>query len=160
MKISILFLAVLLCVLAAGCGSSGASSASGGLDVSDRQGVISTMPAVESENEGIPTTVSELKEELAEDQGQLRIVSINAYQFAYEPDRVEVHYGDDILLTVTSLDVGHGFALPDFGVNVRVPAEESVQVRFKADKMGEFDFFNPVYSGKGWKDMKGKFIVE
>ncbi len=88
-----------------------------------------------------------------------KVFAVRAFQFGYEPDVLEVDEGDHVMITVTSVDVGHGFALPDFGINSKVPAEESVTFRFVADKQGEFEFFNPVYSGKGWKDMKGKFIV-
>jgi cytochrome c oxidase subunit 2 len=83
-----------------------------------------------------------------------------ARQFAYEPDLLEVGYGEKVMLTVTSIDVGHGFALPDFGINTKVPPEESVTVIFTADKRGEFRFFNPVYSGSGWRNMTGKMIVK
>lgn len=89
-----------------------------------------------------------------------KIFAVRAFQFGYDPDLIEVDLGDHVMLTVTSVDVGHGFALPDFGINERIPAEESVTFRFVADKAGEFEFFNPAYSGKGWKDMKGKFIVK
>lgn len=90
----------------------------------------------------------------------IETVVIKAYQFAYDPDFIEVDYGKRVRLTITSMDVGHGFALPDFGVNERIPPEDSVTVSFIADKKGEFDFFNSVYSGKGWKDMKGRFVVK
>jgi cytochrome c oxidase subunit 2 len=87
-------------------------------------------------------------------------ILITARQFSYEPDIIEAEYGETVMLTITSIDVGHGFALPDFGINTRVPPEESVTVTFVADKKGEFNFFNPVYSGSGWKNMTGKLIVK
>ena len=94
-----------------------------------------------------------------EELGPINMLSVSVFQFGYSPEVLEAEYGDRVVLTVTSLDVGHGFALPDFGVNERVPAEESIEIRFIADRRGEFEFFNSVYSGSGWKDMKGKFIV-
>lgn len=90
---------------------------------------------------------------------EYKIFALRAYQFGYEPDVIEAEHGDHVMLTVTSVDVGHGFALPDFGINEKIPPEESVTFRFRADKAGEFRFFNPVYSGKGWKDMEGTLIV-
>jgi hypothetical protein len=89
----------------------------------------------------------------------VRIVTITARQFDFTPDNVTVGYNESILLTVTSVDVGHGFALPDFGINQKVPAGESIELKFTADKRGEFRFFNPVYSGSGWKDMTGVLNV-
>ncbi len=108
----------------------------------------------------VPLAVEEVNNSASSSASDdLRMVSVSAFQFGYEPDRIEVEFGDDVLLTVTSLDVGHGFALPEFGINERVPPEESVTVRFTADQSGEFRFFNSVYSGSGWKDMEGSFIV-
>ncbi|NQU79676.1 cupredoxin domain-containing protein [Candidatus Woesearchaeota archaeon] len=89
----------------------------------------------------------------------LTLITLRAYQFGYEPDVLKAEYGDKIMLTVTSSDVNHGIAIPDFGVNQNVPAEESVEIVFIANRRGEFEFFNPVYSGKDWKQMKGKLIV-
>jgi cytochrome c oxidase subunit 2 len=94
-----------------------------------------------------------------EQDAPMKIFSVRVFQFAFEPDVIEVDYGDNVMIAVTSMDVAHGFALPDFGVNERVPPEETIEIRFVADRKGEFDFFNSVYSGKGWKNMTGKFIV-
>jgi len=103
------------------------------------------------------------EEDTGDEQGpisdDIKVVNIKVRQFEYEPSLIEVEYGDDVLLTVTSMDVGHGFALPDFGLNGKVPPEESVTFRFVADQRGEFAYFNPVYSGEGWKDMKGTLVV-
>ena len=120
------------------------------LNFADDQNLIKTRPAVAQDN-----MVNSPKTDI-----EYNVFAIRAFQFGYEPDLIEVKLGDHVMLTVTSVDVGHGFALPDFDINEQVPAEESVTFRFVADREGEFEFFNPVYSGKGWKDMKGKFIVK
>ncbi len=88
-----------------------------------------------------------------------RHIAVRMFQFGFDPEVLEIEQGTNVYLTITSADVGHGFALPDFGINKKIPPEESVTVNFKADIIGEFEFFESVYSGKGWKDMKGKFIV-
>lgn len=100
------------------------------------------------------------KEKESSQSAPLKKFAINAYQFAFEPDIIEVDEGDEVLITITSTDVGHGFALPDFGINRKIPPEESVTVTFMADKSGEFEFFSSVYSGKGWKNMTGKLVVK
>ena len=81
------------------------------------------------------------------------------FQFGFDPERLEVNKGDRVMLTITSADVGHGFALPEFGINEKIAPEESITVDFIADVKGEHEFFESVYSGKGWKDMKGTFVV-
>ncbi|MBW2972182.1 cupredoxin domain-containing protein [Candidatus Woesearchaeota archaeon] len=151
MRVTII-LSVMLCLLLAGCGISGRGH-------EESEDWVATHPAVGSEQESAIDRVTEEIVEVDEGKGPLKIFSVNAYQFGYEPDRIEVELGDEVMLTVTSTDVTHGFALPDFGINERVPAEESATFTFVADQQGEFRFFNPVYSGKGWKDMEGVFIV-
>jgi len=86
-------------------------------------------------------------------------VNVNMFRYGFEPENITVKQGDKVMLTITSLDVGHGFALPDFGINEKVPPEKSVTVQFTANIAGKFKFFESVYSGKDWKKMKGTFIV-
>ncbi len=104
-----------------------------------------------------------LSEEIPETQEKeetgLKRIVIRMFRFGFDPEYIEVNKGDHVYLTVTSTDVGHGFALPDFGINERVPPEDSITVDFIADTKGEFEYFESVYSGKGWKDMKGTFVV-
>ena len=69
-------------------------------------------------------------------------------------------HGDLVKLNITSVDVTHGFALPDFGVNSNLEPGKTVPVEFTADKTGEFSFFCNVYCGEGHKDMKGTLIVK
>jgi plastocyanin len=105
-----------------------------------------------------PKPVAPINELADEDVGYVRL-NLRAVGDKYEPDSVEVELGDEVMLTVTSVDAGHGFALPDFGINERIPMEESETFTFTADKEGEFEFFNPVKSTDSWKEMKGTFIV-
>ena len=85
--------------------------------------------------------------------------AIRAFRHSFDPNIINVSYGDIIELHLTSMDVGHGFALVDFGINKKIPAQEKIIIKFKADKKGIFPFFSSVYSGKGYKNMTGKLIV-
>lgn len=87
-------------------------------------------------------------------------IAMRAFRFQFEPNRIEATEGDHVRITISSLDVGHGFALPDFGINEKIPPEESITIDFLADQVGEFDFFSSVYSGKGYKNMTGIFVVK
>jgi cytochrome c oxidase subunit 2 len=85
---------------------------------------------------------------------------MTAKQFAFDPAVINVKLGDQVKITIKSLDVTHGFALPEFGVNeTLVPGKETV-VEFTADKKGEFPFFCSVVCGSGHSEMTGKLIVE
>ncbi|HII71251.1 TPA: hypothetical protein HA265_00670 [Candidatus Woesearchaeota archaeon] len=89
-----------------------------------------------------------------------QFVSVRMFRFGIDPEVIEVKKGEKVKLVVTSADVGHGFALPEFGINQPIPPEESVEITFVPDISGEFEYFESVYCGKGWKEMKGRLIVK
>ena len=116
--------------------------------VNDESGVVSKLsaPGFEDIEE---TVVDDLKE-----------FNIIAKQWRFEPDIIEINKGDRIKLNVKSIDVTHGFALPDFDVKIDLVPNKEETVEFTADKKGEFTFFCSVMCGEGHRDMNGKLIVE
>ncbi|KKQ23713.1 MAG: cytochrome c oxidase subunit II [Candidatus Roizmanbacteria bacterium GW2011_GWC2_37_13] len=85
--------------------------------------------------------------------------TLTAKQWAFDPATITVKQGDKVRLKITSLDVTHGFSLPDFNVKVDLNPNAETVVEFTADKTGEFTFFCSVVCGTGHNDMKGKLIV-
>jgi len=73
---------------------------------------------------------------------------------------ITVRKGDTIILRIKSLDVPHGFALEEFGVNVFNPPGETVEVKFVASQTGSFTFFCTVFCGTGHPNHKGTLIVQ
>ena len=68
--------------------------------------------------------------------------------------------GDKVRITVTSVDVTHGFSLPDFGINKKLEPDAPVIIDFVADKKGTFEFKCNVPCGSGHKTMAGTLIVK
>lgn len=101
-------------------------------------------PASESAPESAPAIVS---------------IAVTAKQFDFSPSVVTVNKGDTVRLTVTSVDVTHGLAIPAFGVSENLRPGETVTVEFTADKAGEFPFFCSVFCGEGHGQMRGTLIV-
>lgn len=85
---------------------------------------------------------------------------MTAKQFAFEPSTIEVNKGDKVKLTVTSIDVPHGFAIREYGINERLDPNKPVVIEFIADKQGTFTFFCSVFCGSGHSSMKGKLVVK
>lgn len=85
--------------------------------------------------------------------------SIVAKNFAFTPDTLTVRLGEHVTLNLTSIDVTHGFTLPQFNVSVVLPAHKTQTVDFVANKLGTFSFYSSVYSGEGSADMKGTISV-
>ncbi|PIU37514.1 hypothetical protein COS77_00520 [Candidatus Roizmanbacteria bacterium CG06_land_8_20_14_3_00_34_14] len=86
--------------------------------------------------------------------------TMTAKKWAFDPDVVTVKQGDNVRLKLKSIDVTHGFALPDFNVKVDLVPDKEKTVEFVATKKGEFAFFCSVLCGAGHQDMKGKLVVE
>ena len=92
--------------------------------------------------------------------GKVVEISMTAKNWEFDPGTVTVHKGDTVKITLTSADVAHGFALPEYGINQRVEPGKPVVVTFVADKSGEFGFRCSVMCGGGHRGMTGKLIVE
>ena len=92
--------------------------------------------------------------------GEIKIFDMTAKRFSFEPNKLTVRKGDKVKLIITSLDTAHGFAIPEYGVNIVVKAGETVIREFIADKSGQFDFACSVFCGSGHNEMKGRLIVK
>ena len=90
----------------------------------------------------------------------VRIINVNAFRFDFEPNQITVNKGEKVKLIVTSTDVTHGFALPDYDINVPLPAGKQTAIEFTADKQGSFTFFCSIYCGSGHSSMKGTLAVK
>jgi cytochrome c oxidase subunit 2 len=86
--------------------------------------------------------------------------TITAKSWAFDPAVITVKQGDKVKLKIKSIDITHGFALPDFNVIIDLVPNKEETVEFTADKKGEFTFFCSFLCGEGHKDMKGKLVVE
>jgi cytochrome c oxidase subunit II len=83
-----------------------------------------------------------------------------AKQFEFVPSTIKVKQGDTVRLKVTSVDVDHGVAIPQFGVNKGVPGGQTVLIEFVADRKGEFPLICSVYCGSGHMNHRGLLVVE
>ena len=90
----------------------------------------------------------------------IKSFSITAKRWAFEPATITVNKGDVVRLAIESVDVTHGFGLPDFNVSQNLKPGETTIVEFTADKTGTFTFFCSVFCGSGHSEMKGKLIVK
>ena len=90
----------------------------------------------------------------------IRVINVKAFRFDFEPNQITVNKGEKVKLIVTSTDVTHGFAMPDYDINVPLPAGKQTIIEFTADKQGTFQFFCSVYCGTGHSAMRGTLIVK
>lgn len=101
-----------------------------------------------------PTTPSPTLE-----SGPIKNFKITASQFTYTPNTITVNQGDQVQIELTSADVAHGFALPDYNIDQAIQPGQTATVTFTATKKGTFTFKCNLPCGPGHKDMQGTLVV-
>jgi cytochrome c oxidase subunit 2 len=86
-------------------------------------------------------------------------IKVVAKKFKFEPGKITVRQGEPVRLVVTSVDVDHGIAIKEFGVEKEVKKGATEVIEFTADKAGKFKIICSVYCGDGHPEMTGELIV-
>ncbi len=92
-------------------------------------------------------------------QATTRHITLDATQFQFAPERVQVNKGDRVVFTLTASDVVHGFYLDGYGLERRIVPGVSQQVVFVADKAGKFRYRCAVNCGSLHPFMMGELVV-
>ena len=71
----------------------------------------------------------------------IRVIEVKASKFKFDPDPIVVKLGEKVRLVVTSMDVEHGIAIAEMGVNLPVPAQQTRSVDFTANDASEMKRF-------------------
>lgn len=100
------------------------------------------------------------RQAVAAEEKEVVEIDVVARTFEFVPNKIEVRKGQRVILNITSLDVGHGFALPEFAINESIPAGETKRVEFLADQEGVFPFVCSIYCGIDHTSMVGELVVE
>ena len=97
---------------------------------------------------------------VAQDQApSRREVTVTAKDFRFTPDRIEAVQDDLVRVTIRSDDIAHSFNIDEYRIAKRVPANGSVVVEFRADRLGTFPFYCNLTSEAGHDRMRGQLIV-
>ena len=92
--------------------------------------------------------------------GVVREVKVATFQFGFTPNVIRANLGDTVLIHLTSRDVSHGFYLDGYGIEERVAAGQTKDVRFVADRAGTYRFRCAVTCGALHPFMIGQLVVE
>ncbi|GLX70455.1 cupredoxin domain-containing protein [Paenibacillus glycanilyticus] len=89
--------------------------------------------------------------------GGSKAITVKATNFEFDQPEIRVKQGDKVTITLDNAEGFHGFAIPDFNVDIK---ENKGTAEFTADKAGEHEFHCSVVCGAGHSKMVGKIIVE
>jgi len=87
------------------------------------------------------------------------VIPMTVKRFEFAPREVHLKKGVPVIFEITSLDVPHGFNLPDFGVRADVIPGRPARVRLVPDKIGTFTFHCDVFCGVGHEELDGTIVV-
>ena len=91
---------------------------------------------------------------------EFKFQRVTMRKFAIEPDVIRVKQGEDVVLSVSTEDVQHGFEVEDMGINEPVQPGKPVEIHLDTSKKGEFRVACSIICGPGHNDMTGKIVVE
>jgi cytochrome c oxidase subunit 2 len=87
--------------------------------------------------------------------GQTKEITVTATNFAFDPQAIQLNVGDTVKLTLKNVNGNHGFALPDFNVNLK----NGETATFTVNKAGTFDYNCSIQCGAGHDNMTGTITV-
>jgi cytochrome c oxidase subunit II len=88
-----------------------------------------------------------------------RVIPITAKRFEYSQKEIVLKKGVPVTLELTSMDVVHGFNLPDFKVRADVIPGQVTKVHLVPDKVGTFLFHCDNFCGTGHEQMEAVIKV-
>ena len=88
------------------------------------------------------------------------VIKMTLKRFEFSRKEIVVKKGVPVVIEITSLDVPHGFAVPDFHARAEIVMPGKVtEVRFTPDKTGEFPFLCDIFCGDKHEELEGRLIV-
>lgn len=87
-------------------------------------------------------------------------IEMTAEHFHFTPEIVHVKEGTLLTLKIHATDGTHGFSLGAFGIDEKIPENDTKVVEFYAGQKGEYGFKCSHFCGIGHLGMTGKIIVE
>lgn len=97
---------------------------------------------------------------VTEAASKIKEIELEAFQYGFSPDPIVVKKGETVKISAVSRDVTHGFYIKEYAINAVIRKGEKTEIKFIADKVGEFQIRCSVYCGSGHMSMKGKLIVK
>ena len=119
----------------------------------------SDIPAAPAQENTTENSTEATLEPATEPIREVKEFEMTARQWEFIPSTITVNKGDLVKLNIKSLDVTHGMALPDFGVNAVLNRGQETNIEFVADKEGVYSFFCSVQCGIGHGNMRGRIVV-
>jgi len=89
----------------------------------------------------------------------VRKIEMTAKKYEYSPAKLELVRGEEVELTIRSLDKTHGFDCPGLELEGTITPKKPLVLHFTHAKAGTFPFKCNHWCGFGHGHMKGEIVV-
>lgn len=97
---------------------------------------------------------------MTEEEGEVREIKITNQGFAFNPKEIRVKEGETVKIMFTAQGGIHDWVVDEFDAATKqIPAGQTAEVTFTADKAGEYEFYCSVGNHRAM-GMVGTLIVE
>ncbi|WP_263356186.1 cupredoxin domain-containing protein [Acidicapsa ligni] len=86
-------------------------------------------------------------------QAAPRRIEVTSKRFTFEPGEITVKKGEPVVLVLKSTDVAHGLRFRELNLDIKVPKGGTSELKFTADKTGDFIGHCSVFCGSGHGSM-------
>jgi len=89
-----------------------------------------------------------------------RVIKLTVKRFEYSQKEIVLKRGQPVVIEITSLDVPHGFSVPDFRARSDIVLPGKVtRVKFTPYREGTFTYLCDIFCGTEHERVEGRFIV-
>lgn len=89
------------------------------------------------------------------------VIKMTVKRFEFSRKEIVIKVNVPVVIEITSLDVVHGFSVPEFKARADAVLPGKVtQVRFTPDKTGEFQYLCDIFCGDRHEEVEGRLIVK
>jgi heme/copper-type cytochrome/quinol oxidase subunit 2 len=107
-----------------------------------------------------PAAVRLFAAPVAQDQApNRREFTLNAGDYRFSPNRLEVSQDDLVKLTIRSTDIAYSVTIDEYRISKRVPAGGETTLEFRADRPGTFAFYSNLTTDSRHAAMRGQLVV-
>ena len=89
-----------------------------------------------------------------------REFAVQARNYGFTPNRIEVTLDDLVKISLRSEDQPHSFTIDEYRVARRIPAGGAATLEFRADRPGTFPFYCSITTDPGCRAMRGELVVK
>jgi heme/copper-type cytochrome/quinol oxidase subunit 2 len=89
-----------------------------------------------------------------------REIDVRGDRFAFSPARIEVQKDDLVKISFTAVDIPHSFVIDEYRISKRAAAGQTGVIEFRADRVGEYEFYCNLAQDERCRGMKGKLVVK